>query len=282
MSKIIISTDSTADLSDQLKKDYNIRTIPLYVRFGDESFRDGQDITTEKLYDMVTEKGFLPQTQAVSPGDFESYFKAFLDQGYEVVHISIGSKISGTFQSAMIAKDLLETDKVHLVDSMNLSSGIGLLALKASDYRKAGLTAEAIAIKVKQLVPRVRSQFAIKTLDYLHKGGRASGLSAFIGGILQIKPIIKVEDGKLDVYKKSMGKMSRALDIMIDDLLNLGENVDLDYIFVTHSIASNSFDYIVKQLAGKIEPKHLYEGHAGCVISSHCGQGTIGILYIEK
>lgn len=282
MSKIIISTDSTADLSDQLKKDYDIRTIPLYVRFGEESFRDGQDITTEKLYDMVTEKGFLPQTQAVSPGDFESYFKAFLDQGYEVVHISIGSKISGTFQSAMIAKDLLETDKVHLVDSMNLSSGIGLLALKASDYRKAGLTAEAIAIKVKQLVPRVRSQFAIKTLDYLHKGGRASGLSAFIGGILQIKPIIKVEDGKLDVYKKSMGKMSRALDIMIDDLLNLGENVDLDYIFVTHSIASNSFDYIVKQLAGKIEPKHLYEGHAGCVISSHCGQGTIGILYIEK
>lgn len=282
MNKIIISTDSTADLSLELKKEYNIETIPLYVRFGDEAYRDGVDITTERLYELVKEKGFLPQTQAVSPGDFEAYFKPFLDEGYEIVHISIGSKISGTFQSAMIAKDLLETHRLHLVDSKNLSSGIALLALKASDFRKQGLSAKEIKEKVDALVPKVRSQFAIRTLDYLHKGGRASGLSALIGGILQIKPIIKVEDGKLGVYKKSMGKMSKALDIMINDLLALGDKVDRDYIFVTHSIAPKSYEYIMKELEGKVNPKHFYEGHAGCVISSHCGEGTIGILYIEN
>src|SRR5690606_17442459 len=124
-------------------------------------------------------------------------------------------------------------------------------------YRKAGLSAQEIASKVKQIVPKVRSQFAIKTLDYLHKGGRASGLSALIGGILQIKPIIKVYEGKLEVYKKSMGKMSRALDIMITDLLNLGDKVDLDYLFITHSFASNSYEYILKELDGMIKVKHL-------------------------
>lgn len=282
MNKIIISTDSTADISLELREEYNIESIPLYVRFEDEVYKDGVDITTQKLYELVKEKGFLPQTQAVSPGDFESFFKPFLDDGYEIVHISIGSKISGTYQSAMIAKDLLETDKLHLVDSMNLSSGIGLLVLKASEFRKQGLSAKEIKDKIDTLVPKVRSQFAIRTLEYLHKGGRASGLSALIGGILQIKPIIKVESGKLGVYKKSMGKMSKALDIMIKDLLELGDKVDKDFIFITHSIAPTSFEYIMKQLDGKVKPKHIYEGHAGCVISSHCGEGTIGILYIEN
>lgn len=282
MKKIIISTDSTADLSPELLEAYNIKTIPLYVRFGDDVYLDGVNITTEKLYELVDELGYLPKTQAVSPGNFETFFKGFIDEGYQVVHISIGAKISATYQAAKLAVDMLETNDVFVVDSQNLSSGIALLALKASDMRKEGLEAKEIFERIQALTPKVRSQFAIKTLDYLHKGGRASGVSAFVGGILQVKPIIKVQDGKLDVYKKSMGKMSKALDIMIEDLLNLGENVDMDYIFITHSMAKNSYDYIKEQLEGKIAPKNLLEGKAGCVISSHCGAGTVGILYIEK
>ncbi|VEU82282.1 DegV family protein [Acholeplasma hippikon] len=280
MKKIIISTDSTADLSKELIEKYDVKTIPLHVRFGDEAYLDGVNITTEKLYELVDELGYLPKTQAVSPGSFESFFKEYLDQGYQIVHISIGSKISATYQSAKLAVDLLETNDVFVVDSQNLSSGIALLVLKASDFRKQGLEAKEIAKKAQALVPKVRSQFAIKTLEYLHKGDRAKGIAAFVGGILQVKPIIKVENGTLDVYKKSIGKMSKALDIMIDDLLTLGDKVDKDYIFITHSMASNSFDYIKEKLEGKIEVKNLYEGHAGCVISSHCGAGTIGILYI--
>lgn len=282
MKKIIISTDSTADLSPELINQYDIKTIPLHVRFGDDSYLDGVNITTEKLYQLVDELGYLPKTQAVSPGNFETFFKTYLDEGYQIVHISIGSKISATYQSAKLAVDMLETEDVFVIDSQNLSSGIALLVLKASDFRKEGLDAKDIAEKVQALAPKVRSQFAIKTLDYLHKGGRAKGIAAFVGGILQVKPIIKVENGQLDVYKKSIGKMSKALDIMIADLIALGDNVDMDYIFITHSMADSSFEYIKEKLEGKVTPKYLYEGHAGCVISSHCGAGTIGILYIEK
>lgn len=281
MNKVIITTDSTADLSQDILNNRGIQTIPLYVRFGDETYKDGVEIQTELLYEKVSELGYLPKTQAASPGDFEVFFKKYLDLGYDIVHISIGSKISATYQSAVIAKDLLEAENIYIVDSKNLSSGIGLLVLKASDLKEQGLSASEIYNSINKLVPQVSSQFAIKTLDYLHKGGRASGLTAFVGSVLQIKPIIKVIDGKLEVYKKSVGKMKRALDLMIDDLVKVKEKIDKHYVFITHSIADDSFNYIKEQLTDKIEVKQIIEGHAGCVISSHCGKGTIGILYIE-
>lgn len=282
MSKVIITTDSTADLSPALLKQRNIGVLPLYVRFGEDIYKDGLDITTEQLYDKVSQLGYLPKTQAASPGDFETFFKSYLDQGYKVVHISIGSKISATYQSAMLSLDLLETKDVYIVDSQNLSSGIGLLVLKASDFAKDGMDAKAIYEAVTKLVPKVSSQFAIRTLDYLYKGGRASGLSALVGSVLRVKPIIQVHDGKLDVYKKSVGKMSKALDVMIDDLLALKDNIDENYVFITHSLAPDSYEYILDKLSSQINVKHILEGHAGCVISSHCGKGTIGILYIKR
>lgn len=282
MNKIVISTDSTADLGINELKEYDIKVIPLYVRFNDDVYKDGVDIDTNKLYELVDEYDTLPKTQAIAPGDFVKFFKKYLDQGKEIIHISIGSKISASYQSAMIAKDLLNTNDIYIIDSENLSSGIGLLALKASTFRKKGLSAKMISEKIIELVPKVRSQFAIRTLDYLHKGGRASGLAAFVGSVLSIKPIIKVQDGKLDVYKKSIGKMSRALDIMIDDLIKIKEDVDLEFIYLTHSLADKSFIYMKDKILKELTPTNLIEGYAGCVISSHCGKGTIGVLYITK
>lgn len=282
MNKVLITTDSTADLSPEILETRNIKMVPLYVRFNDESYKDSIDITTLELYKKVETYGFLPKTQAASPGDFEIFFKKYLDEGYKIVHISIGSKISATYKSALLAIDLLETKDVYVIDSANLSSGIALLVLKASDLKDQGLSAEEINEEILKLVPKVSSQFAIKTLDYLHKGGRASGLSAFVGSVLRIKPIIQVNDGKLDVYKKSVGKMSKALDVMIDDLVNLNGEIDDNYVFITHSLAPDSFEYIKNRLEKEIEVKHILEGHAGCVISSHCGEGTIGILYIKR
>lgn len=282
MNKVLITTDSTADLSPEILESRNIKMVPLYVRFNDESYKDSIDITTLELYKKVEDYGFLPKTQAASPGDFEIFFKKYLDEGYKIVHISIGSKISATHKSALLAIDLLETKDVYVIDSANLSSGIGLLVLKASDLKDQGLSAEEINEEILKLVPKVSSQFAIKTLDYLHKGGRASGLSAFVGSVLRIKPIIQVNDGKLDVYKKSVGKMSKALDVMIDDLVNLNGEIDDNYVFITHSLAPDSFEYIKNRLEKEVKVKHILEGHAGCVISSHCGEGTIGILYIKR
>lgn len=284
MNKVIITTDSTADLSSDVIEQYQIKTVPLYVGFGEELYKDGIDITTPELYKKVKEKGYLPKTSAVSPGDFVTFFEPLIKEGYKIIHISIGKGISGTYQSALVSKDLLETEDIYIINSDNLSSGIALLVLKACQLRDQGLSAEKIYEEITKLVPLVRSQFVIKTLDYLHKGGRASGLAALVGSVLKIRPIIQVRDGKLDVYKKPMGKMSRGLDIMLTDFFNevKKDNVDLDFIMITHSLAESSYTYMHDKVLEKIEPKNLIHSQAGCVISSHCGEGTIGILYIVK
>ncbi len=284
MRNVLIVTDSTADLSKDLLEKYHIKSIPLYVLFKDQAYRDGIDIDTEGLYKKVDDVGELPKTQAVSPGDFISFFKGYIEKDYDIVYIGIGSKISGTFQSALIAQQEFGDDRVFLIDSKNLSSGIALIVLKAKDLRDQGFSAKEIYEKLLNIVPLVRSQFAIKTLDYLHKGGRASGTAKLIGGILGIKPIIQVRDGKLDVYKKPAGKMSRALDIMLDDFFkeNDKDNLDLEYVMITHSLAHKQAQYMIDKVNERVEVKTLIESTAGCVISAHCGAGTIGILYIVK
>lgn len=280
--RIKILTDSTADLSKDVLEKRDIDVISLHVEFGDESYLDGKTITTPQLYQKVEEKQRLPKTAAISPGEFMTCFESYLKDDFDVIYISLGSKISSTYQSAVIAKDALASNKIHLIDSKNLSSGIALLVLKACDLRDEGKDAITIKDEIEKLVPRVRSQFAIKTLDYLHKGGRASGTAKLIGTMIKLKPIIKVRDGILDVYKKPVGKMSRALDVMLKDFYTEVDkhNVDLSYVMITHSIADRSFKYMKDKVFAHCKPKQLMESHAGCVISSHCGQGTIGILYI--
>lgn len=284
MAKIIIATDSTADLSHALLKELDIVSIPLYVNLNEKTYRDGIDITTSELYKLIEETGSFPKTQAVSPADFIRFFEPFLKAGHEVIYIGIGSKNSATFQSALLAKTELDTDHLYLIDSGNISSGIALLVLKAQAFRKEGLSAQAIYEKTKALVPYVKSQFVIKTLDYLHRGGRASGTAKLIGSMLRMKPIIHSSDGKLSVYKKPLGKMSRALDMMLQDFFTYAEKdqLDLDYVMITHSEASKQAVYMIDQVKSKVTPKHLIESEAGCVISAHCGRGTIGILYIVK
>jgi DegV family protein with EDD domain len=224
----------------------------------------------------------MPKTSAVSPGDFISFFSKYLIDGYDLVYIGIGAKLSATYQSALLARDEVNPERIHIVDSMNLSSGIALLVLKACDLRNQKKSAKAIKDEIERLIPLVRSQFAIQTLDYLHKGGRASGTQKLVGTILGIKPIIQVRNGVLEIYKKPVGKMSRALDIMLDDFFKEGENLDLDYVMITHSLANKQAIYMTERIKEVVSPKHIIESKAGCVISSHCGAGTIGVLYIVK
>lgn len=282
MNKVAIITDSTCDLSKEIIESRNIKVLPLYVRFGEDTYRDGVDITTDRLYELVEQKNEIPKTSAVSPGDFIEAFEPLIKDGYDIIYTGIGSSLSGTFQSAHIASLEFPENRIYLVDSKNLSTGIGLLVLKACDLRDRGLSASDIKDRLLEIVPKVRSQFAIKTLDYLHKGGRASGTAKLLGTMLRIKPIIQVRDGKMDVYTKTMGKMSRALDVMLTDYINLGEQIDLDYVMITHSQAGKHVDYMSEIVNQKLKPNKLFVTEAGCVISSHCGPGTIGILYIVK
>lgn len=257
MNKVKILTDSTADLSKEMLEKYNIASIPLKVNFGDESYRDGIDITTDELYKKVKETGLLPKTSAVAPGEFILEFDKWINEGYDIVYIGIGSTISGTLQAALVAKAEFDDERIHLVDSKNLSSGIALLVLKASDLVKEGLSAKEVAEEIRKLVPKVRSQFAIQVLDYLHKGGRASGTQALVGNFLRIRPIIKVIDGKLDVYKKTMGTMRKAVTVMLDEYIALGEEVDLDYVMITHTKADKMASYMTDFVNENLKPKAL-------------------------
>lgn len=282
MSNVVIVTDSTNDLSEKLIKENNIKVIPLYVSFGDEIYKDGVEINTDKLYDLVEKYNKIPKTSACSIGDFVTFFKKYLDQGYEVFYMGIGSKLSTTFNSALLAKEELNTDKVQVSDSANLSTGIGLSLLKASKLAREGKTAKEIKeIIDSKIVPNVRSKFAVDSLEYLHKGGRCSGVTRFFGTMARLKPVIKVEDGKLSVAAHPIGK-KKALKFMIEDIVENKENIDLDCVMITHTYAESDMEYIKKALEEKIPEAHIEITNAGCVISSHCGKGTIGILYILK
>lgn len=280
MVKII--TDSTCDLSSDLVKKYDIEVIPLYVNFGEETFKDGVEIDTPKLYEEVEKRKALPKTAAISALELEEAFRKWVDKGYEVVYTGISGQMSSTLQNAKIAAKEIGEDKVYPVDSKNLSTGISLLLLKACKDRDNGLSAKEIAANMEKNTEKVYTQFVIETMEYLHKGGRCSGIARFAATILRIKPIIQVRDGKMSVQQKPIGKTKIALDRMVDQIRQDKDRLDLDCIFITHSIAPESKAYLHDVLSKEFPGVPLYETTAGCVISSHCGKGCIGILYMVK
>jgi len=282
MRKIKIVSDSTCDLSPELIEENDIEIVPLLVNFGEESYQDLKEISTQLMYQKVEEKGILPKTAAVPPGVFVDVFSKYLADGYQILYLGIGSKLSATFQSAMLAKNMIDSNEIYLIDSNNLSSGIGLLLLKASSLRSKGNDISTIVNKVEELVPKVRSQFVIDTLEYLHKGGRLSALGALAGKVLNIHPLIKVVDGTMVVGKKAFGNIRKGINIMLNEAIEIKDEIDDEFMMITHSIAPKSYNYINKKVNENFRIKNLYETHSGCVISSHCGKGTIGVLYIMK
>lgn len=281
MSNVKIFTDSTSDLTEKLIKENGISIIPLYVNFNDKSFIDGVSITTEELYEKVEEYDMLPKTAAASPSDFYNAFKPYIDEGKDIVFIGLSSELSSHLQNAILASNEFPEGRIHIIDSLNLSSAIGLLVMKAVDYAKEGFSAAVIAEKIRALVPKVKTAFIIDTLDYLHKGGRCSAIENFVGGVLKIRPVVKVVDGKMILAQKLMGRRERALNTMLINVIKEKDIIDTDRIMVTHSISDDA-EYLVDELSRHISPKEVIVSQAGCVISSHCGPNTIGILYIEK
>lgn len=286
MSKIIITSDSTCDLSEELIKKHDIKIIPLYVNFGSKSYKDRVEMNVDKMYEKVKAEGVYPKTSSATPDDFYEFFRNLLTNDNEIIYTGIGSTLSSTLQSANIARSEFteeEQARIHLVDSKNLSTGIGLLVLKATSFREEGFTGKEIAEKMEEIVPKVRSQFVVETLEYLHKGGRCSGLTRFLGTALHMKLLIKVADGKLGVHKKAIGPTKKALNLMLDDFYALLPDLDKEFLFITHSNAYKNCDYIKSKIETiKDSFENINETKAGCVISGHCGEGCIGILYIEK
>lgn len=278
--KVKIITDSTCDLGKELLEKLDIEVLPLYVNFSDATYLDGVNIDVYKLYDLVEEKDELPKTAAVAIPTVEEVCQKYLDEGYDIVYTGISKAMSRTFENVYMVAEDLGPDRIYPVDSKNLSTGIGLLLLKACKYRDQGLSAKEIAAKLERDRELVLSQFAIEKMDFLHKGGRCSSVAAFFGTMLKIKPIIAVRDGKMHVQKKPIGKMKMALDAMLNQIEADRNRLDEDHIFVTHSLGFEYAEYLKEKLKEKFPGVDLIETVAGCVISSHCGKGTIGILYM--
>lgn len=283
MNKVIIVADSTVDLTSELIKKHNIVTVPLIVRFDEEIYYDNETITPDELYEKVKIKGELPKTAAVAPQTFIDLFKPYIDQGCDILFSGIGAKMSSTIQNAIIASNEFPEGRIFVLDSGNLSTGTGLLILKMCKYRDEGKSAKEIFDLVSPLVTKVSAQFAVDTLEYLHKGGRCSGASKIFGTIFHIHPIIKLVDGGMIVYKKPRGAYKAALNELVNEIKGDYPNVDLDHIFVTHSgMDQNLINYLYEEVSKVVGQDHVYITRAGCVISSHCGPGTIGVLYIKK
>lgn len=283
MNKVKVIVDSTADLTPELYKEFDIEVIPLNVNFGEENYLDNVTLTPDELYAKVKEKKTLPSSAAASPAVIEEVFRKYIDQGYDIVFTGIGSTLSTNFQSATIAKSAFPDDRIYLVDSLNLSSGTGLLALKIGRMAKEGKSAKEICEEVSPLASKISSQFIVDTLDYLHKGGRCSGTAKIFGHLFHIHPMIKVIDGKLIVYKKPRGTLKMAANELLNVFKEDFPNVDLENVMITHAGTSREVaDYLHAELGKMIDPKCIHETRAGCVISTHCGYGTIGILYLKK
>lgn len=274
---VIICTDSCADLSAELLRERNIKVIPLQVLVDGKNIKDGE-LTLEELFASVVRTGQLPKTSAPSIADFTEFFSG----RDEIVFIGISEKLSATLQSARLAAQDQNDRKIYIVDSKNLSTGIGLQVLKAADLRDKGMVAEQIIRELNTFTDRVRSSFVIDTMEYLYKGGRCSGLQALVGSLLQIRPIISVQsDGTLGVKHKIRGTRMKALNTMLADFKADLPGVDMQRVFVTHTNCPEDVDYLVEELKQLAPIENVLITTAGATIASHCGPRTIGILYLK-
>lgn len=281
---VAITADSTCDLPSQIVKDNNITIIPLSILLGDDAYLDGVDVMPKDIYAYVDKTGVLPKTAAVPPARYSEVFGELVEQGYKVVHIGLSSAISSSYQNACVAAQ--EFDDVYCVDSKSLCTAMGLLVLKACDFREKGYDAKKIADKVNKLVPKVSATFVLDSLEYLHKGGRCSGVAKFGANVLGIKPSIAVDNatGSLDVAKKYRGKIDIVYKQYINDCLKDINKIDSDRIVVANSggVSPEVLAFAKGVVEGKDRFDQVIFADAGCTISSHCGPKTLAVFYIRK
>ena len=280
---IYVTADTTADLGELFQK-RGVTTIPLTVILGSEMCFDGVDVDPDKIYKFVEEEGILPKTSARSVEEYKEFFASVKQNPDDaVIHFSLSSGISITCHNAIEAANELEN--VYVVDGKSLSSGTGLLVLYACDLRDSGYTASEIYEKCVSRVDAVQASFVVDTMDYLHKGGRCSGVVAFAAGALKIKPSLQLKDGKIVVGKKYMFKPTKAIvPQYVKNIFEMYNNPDTRRIFITYT--KNTAPAVVDAVRNSVlnspfKFDEIIETTASSTITCHCGAGTIGILYIN-
>ena len=279
--QITISSDSTCDLSQGLVNRYNIHILPMGVTLGDKMYRDGIDITPDQIYAHHEKTGQLPKTSAINIAESADFFAELTKDGSAVIHFTISSSMSATYNNARIAAE--DFEDVYVVDAKNLSTGSGLLVLAAAEMAQEGMEAKEIAKKVSELADCVDASFVVDNLEYLAKGGRCSAVAAFGANLLQLKPCISVKNGAMGVGKKYRGKFEKTLLSYVADRLADAEDICLDRVFVTHAgCDADIVESVVNAVKGTLPFKEVLVTRAGCTVSSHCGANTLGVLFIRK
>lgn len=279
--RIRVTSDSTCDLSPELIAQYGISIAPLMVVLDGKSFKDGLEITPDEIYQYVNQTKKIGSTAAVNVADYISFFTENLE-GYDaLIHFTISSDMSSCYQNACIAAE--DFQNVYVIDSRNLSTGIGHLVLDACELAEEGKSPEEICGILNAKKDKLDVSFVIDTLKYLALGGRCSSVVALGANLLNLKPTIVVKNGKMGVGKKYRMSLDRALLRYVKDQLGDLETVDTHRIFVTESgIAEESWQSVEKLLRELLPFEHIYHTRAGCTISSHCGPNTLGILFYRK
>lgn len=275
---ITILTDTMCDVPQEFIERYSIRVLPLMVNFGEESYRDGIDISTEEFFNKLAASEELPKTSQINPPQCESVFQEELGNNNTVIAILGSSSLSGTYSSAVIAKNNLESPNIHVIDSQAVTLGAGLLVIKAARLAEQGKTAEDIVNAIEESKNKMKQFFIIGNLKYLYKGGRISLSASVIGSILNIKPIITMVDGKLEMMEKTRG-VKKAISLMMDIIKTNGWTLDDKVIGINHTLCPEYIDYIEEIINKNYKPKEIIRGEVGSVIGTHAGPGCLALHF---
>lgn len=276
-----ITSDSTCDLSPEQLEKYNIRLLSLYVDMDGRTLRDGVDVKPDDIYAHVAAGGGLPKTAAVNMADYVRAFTELSAKNDFVIHVCISMDFSCCYQNAKLAA--ADFDNVYVVDSRNLSTGHGLVVLEAERMAREGMEPESIVAALEELTGRVEASFILDRLDYMKMGGRCSAVTLLGANLLRLRPCIEVRDGKMGVGKKYRGSFEKCLVQYITDKLSGRTDLELRRVFITHSgLPEQTVQKAVETVQSLQKFEEIDVTRAGCTVSSHCGPGTIGVLFIRK
>ncbi len=281
---IKIVADSTCDLSKELVEKYNIQIAPLHILLGEQEYLDGVNITPDEIYTWADANNDTPKTSAIGFEDVASLVEQVKDTEDEMIVFTISGKMSTTMNVfRMVAEELELEDRITIIDSENLSTGNGLMVLKAATMVQEGKSRAEICATIEEIKGKVSASFVVDTLTYLHRGGRCSSVEALAGGVLKLHPKIVVSNGSMSADKKYRGKMPKVILDYVKDMEDALKQADKSRVFITHSGCEQE---VIDSVYSYLENLHYFEEilitRAGGVISSHCGPGTLGVLFIEK
>ena len=279
--KIKITTDSTCDLSPELLEKYDISVLPLTVVKDGIAYRDRVTITPADIFAHVANGGDLCSTTALNISEYTELFDKYTGEYDGIIHINLGSGFSSCYQNACLAAE--DYDNVRTVDSKNLSTGQGLVVLKACELAETCTDLDEMKAQLDAFTEKVEASFVLDQLQYMVKGGRCSMVAALGANLLNLKPCIEVKDGKMSVVKKYRGTYAKCLASYIKDRLANRDDIDRSTLFVTSTLVSAECEQAVMDTLTTCDAfEHVYRTEAGCTVSCHCGPGTLGVLFVRK